>query len=158
VALPWFLLVGGIWAVLLLALVGRSPGLALPRRTALAVLGGGWAAVAGMSGLLLLGAWIFTDHFFWYRNYNLFQLNPLGLILAAGFAAFAFRGRLPAWARRLGLALAGLSAVGVMVQLLPGLGQRNLEILAVSLPVNLAVGWACLRLGGVAEAGRASGP
>ena len=43
---------------------------------------GGWALVAGIAGLILAGLWGFTDHVMAYRNENLFQLNPLALLLA----------------------------------------------------------------------------
>jgi hypothetical protein len=145
-ALPWFLLAGVLWGGLLVLMARGGAPAGLLGRTGLSLLGGGWAALAGTCGVLLMGAWLFTDHFFWYRNYNLLQLNPLGLILAVGFFLFLLRGRLPAWMGRLALILAGLSVVGALVQLIPGLGQRNVEVLLLSLPVNLGLGVAALAL------------
>ena len=74
-ALPWFLLVGVLWGGAILGLSWNGRRLGLPGRLALAVLAGGWTVVAALAGTLLLGAWLFTDHSFWYRNLNLLQVN-----------------------------------------------------------------------------------
>ena len=102
--------------------------------------------VAALGGSLLMGAWLFTDHVFWYANYNLLQVNPLFFPLPVAFSLFLFRDRFPRWGRDLAVFVALVSAVGVALELLPGLGQRNGEILALTLPVNLALGAAAVRL------------
>jgi hypothetical protein len=138
----WFLGLGLLWGILLTLLTLGRGDVAGIRRLGVCVLAGGWAVLAGFSGTLILAAWLFTDHFFWYRNYNLFQVNPLGLVMALGFAWLVFTARMPKWTGRLAALLAALSIIGFLIQLLPGLGQRNAEFLALALPVNLAVAWA----------------
>ena len=110
------------------------------RRGGLFVLGGGWALAATLSGLLLLGAWLFTDHRFWYENFNLFQLNPLFLPLPLALFVFLSTGRFPRWGRDLSALLAAVSLLGLAIQLLPGVGQGTAEILAFTVPVNLSLG------------------
>ena len=116
------------------------------RRLPVSVLGGGWVVVAALSGSLLIGAWAFTDHFFWYRNMNLLQVSPLFLPLPVPFLLFLVRGRFPRWGRDLTTALMVIAVVGLIMQLLPGFRQHNLEVLAFAFPMNLALWLAVLSL------------
>lgn len=161
-ALPIFLGLGVLLGAAFLWLVGSGAGLGAWRRIGVAILGGGWGLVAALSGSLLLGAWLFTDHFFWYANFNLFQVNPLFFPIPVVFFLFLFQGRIPRWGRNLTLLLVMVSVVGLLLQLLPGLGEKNGEILALTLPVNLALGLGTSRLyrgapGLVSPAERAGG-
>lgn len=140
-ALPIFLAVGILWGGVLLRLIGTGSVPGVGRRLGVALLGGGWGLVAALSGSLLLGAWLFTDHVFWYANFNLFQVNPLFFPLPVAFLLFLFTRRYPRWGRDLAFVLALISVAGVALQLLPGLGEKNGEILALTLPMNLAL-WA----------------
>ena len=95
---------------------------------------------AGVAGVVLTGAYL-TDHVFWYRNENLLQATPLSLILAVLVVGAAWR---PSWrARAAGLAtlIAALSVLGLLLDPLPFLAQRNPEILALAVPVHCAVAW-----------------
>jgi len=145
-AFPIFLGVGLLWGggMLLLSVKEGAPGIS--RRLGVALAGGVWTLLAGLGGSLLLGAWLFTDHVFWHNNFNLFQTNPLFLLLPVGFLMFLFTGRFPAWARRVSWAVAALSVAGVALELLPSLGQANEEILGLTVPMNLALWAACRRL------------
>ena len=118
---------------------------------ALAFLAGvvAWGVLAGALGLLLVLAW-FTDHDFIHRNLNLFHMSPLALLLApAMLAAVLGRGRFAFDAGRvatgLAVAIAALSVATALLQLTPLLHQGNAEVIAVALPVNLALGWVMLR-------------
>ncbi len=145
-ALPIFLAMGILWGGGLLWLVGSGSGLGVGRRLGVTVLAGGWGLVAALSGSLLLGSWLFTDHFFWYSNFNLFQVNPLFFPLPVAFILFLFKGRIPRWGRELAFVLALISGVGVVLQFFPGMGQKNGEILAFCLPMNLALWAGAVRL------------
>lgn len=145
-ALPIFLAIGILWGGGLLWLVGAGSDLGVGRRLGVAFLGGGWGLLAALSGSLLLGAWLFTDHIFWYANFNLFQVNPLFLLLPVAFLLFLFRGRFPRWGVKLAMFLGMASTFGVALELLPGLGQKNAEILALTLPINLALWAGAVRL------------
>jgi len=143
-AFPWFLLVGLLWGGGILALSRRGGRAGLAERLGLLGLAGGWTLLAGVSGSLLLGAWLFTDHFFWYRNLNLLQLNSLFIPLPIAFLLLLFRGSFPRWGRDLALALGVLASAGVVASVLPGIRQANAEILALTVPLNAA-----LVLGGI---------
>ncbi|MBW3535691.1 MAG: hypothetical protein KY453_10840 [Gemmatimonadetes bacterium] len=105
-------------------------------RIALAALGGLWAFASGLAGIVLLGAWILTDHVFWYANENLLQTSPLAFLLAPLLAFLLVSPRPPRAAVGMALAVAALSTVGFVLQALPGLDQVNREIIALALPAN----------------------
>ena len=50
----------------------------------------------------------------------------------------------PAWL--LAAAVAALSVLGFVMQVLPGLDQRNAQIITLALPINLALAWTVRRL------------
>jgi hypothetical protein len=115
-------------------------------RAGFLALSGTWAVMVGAVGLVLAGLWAFTDHTAAYNNENLLQLNPL---------AWALLPLLPRSARhpsmhRAGLIVAGLAAAlslaGLMLKLLPGFYQVNVEIIALALPIHLAVAAGAWRL------------
>jgi hypothetical protein len=141
-----FLAVGILLGGGLLWLVGTGSDLGVGRRLGVALLGGGWGLMAALSGSLLLGAWLFTDHVFWYANLNLLQVNPLFFPLPVAFLLFLFRDSFPRWGRDLAMILGVASVAGVALELLPGLGQKNGEILALTLPINLALWVGAVRL------------
>lgn len=138
-ASPWFLLVGLLWGGGILFLSRKGHGLGRLGRFGLAVLGGGWGLAATAGGVLLLGAWLFTDHVFWYRNINLLQVNPLFLAVSVAFLPFLFGGSFPRWGRDMATALGVVAGVGLLMGLFPGFGQENWEILALTVPVNAAL-------------------
>ncbi len=143
-ALPWFLGVGMLWGGGLLESARRGRSGRLGWRLAAFAAGAGWALLASLAGLLLLGAWLFTDHTFWYPNLNLLQANPLALPLTVAFLSSLRRGGMPRWGTNLAAALAVGSALGALLALVPGVGQANGELLAFTLPVNLGL-WAAAR-------------
>jgi hypothetical protein len=138
-ALPLFLLVGLLWAGAFVWAAGGQGPLGLARRFTVTLLGGAWSFGAALGGGVLLGAWLFTDHYFWYANYNLFQTNLLFLALPPAFLFFLATGRFPSWARVLSGVLALAALLGAVLELLPGLGQANGEFLAAALPLNLGL-------------------
>ncbi len=106
-----------------------------------------WVLVLLVAGVTMAGLWGFTNHWIAYRNENLFFFNPVALPLAvtlpflacgAGWAVRASR-----W---LAGAVVGLSVLGFLVQVLPGVDQVNGSMIALALPANLALGWVVLRL------------
>jgi hypothetical protein len=138
----------GMLGYLLIACIILALGLALwffgLRRgaVALALI---WSIVAGLGGTLLAGLWAFTDHLYSYRNENLFQLNPLSLIVAVTLAGLLWRTRggranTPSWFT-VGAAVlvAALSAGGILVQALPAFYQVNADVIALATPLHLAV-------------------
>jgi hypothetical protein len=104
-----------------------------------------WGTLASAVGLILVGAYL-TDHAFWHANENLFQASPLHLGVAVAGLLLLGRRTAPAWAVGWARLLAALALLGLMLKPLPWLDQGNLEIVALTLPVNLAAAWALSRL------------
>ena len=135
--LQWYLLVGTGIGALAAALGGLAPR-GRGGRLGLGVLAVFWGLVGGLGGLVLAGLWAFTDHVMAYRNENLFQVNPLVLGLAVLVPlALAGSDRAGRWARLLAPGLAGLSLLGFVLQVLPGLDQVNGQVIALALPIHL---------------------
>ena len=145
-ALPWFLMAGLLWGGGMLLLARSSAHANLRSRLAPGLLAGGWALLVSLGGTLLLVAWTLTDHEFWYGNWNLLHANPVFLLLVVPFGIYVARGRFPRWGRNLAAVLAAVSVAGAVLQLVPGLGQKGFEILALLLPVNLSLWLVSARL------------
>lgn len=136
---PGYLAAGLILAALVLGL-GHFAARSAPARIGASTLVAAWALVVGALGLLLAGLWLFTDHAAAYRNENLFHFNPLALPLVVLFPLLLHRpGRADAWAAGLAAAVAAASVLGLLLKALPGLHQVNGELVALALPVHLAV-------------------
>jgi hypothetical protein len=145
---PVFLLVGLALAGALL-LLGTRASRSGAARLGFSVGSALWTLLTGTGGVVLFALWAFTDHDFAHRNENLLQFNPLALGLVLLLPALAYGAR---WARRpallLALTVAGMSLLGVVLQILPWFYQANLEALAVAVPVHLALAWVVYRLAG----------
>jgi hypothetical protein len=116
---PWYLAVGvAIAAVLaLLGMRARTSGAARFGFSAVASL---WLLFAGTGGVVLLSLWAFTNHGIAHRNENLLQLSPLALPLVLLLPTLAYGARWSArWAERLAVAVAALSVLGFVLQVLP---------------------------------------
>jgi hypothetical protein len=101
-----------------------------------------WLVIAGLVGLILTLAWGVTRHVFWYRNENLFLLNPLLLVLAFMIPFALRRDASDAMRRRaalLSIAVAGLGVLGLVLKALPWLYQKNWEVIALVLPAHVAI-------------------
>jgi hypothetical protein len=114
-------------------------------RAGFAVAGGLWSLLAGLSGVILAGLWLFTDHSAAYRNENLFQFSPLALPLVVLLPLAAYgRGRALRVARTLAALLVALGIAGILFKLVPGTRQVNSMLIALALPANLGL-WVGLR-------------
>ena len=112
-----------------------SPSIA---RWSLVLAGSLWGLLAGVLGLIVLGLWALTDHEFAHVNENLLQVSPLALALVVmvPLAVLADRGRSAVY---VAAALAGLSALGLLIHPLPVTPQANLGIIALALPIHLGL-------------------
>ena len=121
------------------ALLGRAARTLRGARTAFLTVSGGWALLVGVLGLVLAGLWAVTDHAAAYHNENLLQMNPLTLallwFLPRSAAAISTRRK----ALLLAVIVAGISAAGLLLKLLPGFFQVNGEIMALALPIHIGV-------------------
>ena len=105
-----------------------------------------WSFIAGIGGIVLAGLWGFTDHVYSYHNENLFQLNPVSLILMVLVLRIAWSGRsgeAAAGKIRLAygvaLAVAALSVAGFAAQVIPSFNQGNGDIIALAMPLHAGV-------------------
>lgn len=141
----------GIFSYLEISLVILAFGLALwfvgKSRASLGLLtlATAWSVVAGVAGVLLAGLWAFTDHLYSYKNENVLQLNPLSLIVAVLLLRLMWkRRRFPDTAPSrftIGstLLVAGLSALGFVLQVFPAFDQVNGDVIALALPLHLGL-------------------
>ncbi len=125
----------------------RSDGRAArAARAALGLLGGSWALVSGLFGLLLIFLWALTAHVTSQNNENVLQFNALALALVVLLPA-ALSGA--HWATRparlLAVIVAGLSVLGLLLKATPWFFQVNAGILALAVPANLALAAALWR-------------
>jgi hypothetical protein len=144
--LPWFVAGGILIAGAMIGLVRSAEGgnrLTLFVATAVATL---WSLVAGAAGTALVVAWLFTKHYFMSRNENLLHFDPLSLALVVliPFSVYGLRGI--SRALKLAGVVASLSLLGFVAQGIPLFYQKNGEIIALALPINLAVWWTVFRL------------
>ena len=143
---PWFVAVGIIVAGALIILVRAAEGghrVAFFAATALSTL---WSLVAGVAGTALVIVWLFTRHYFMSRNENLMHMDPLSIALAVLIPLAVYGSRGVSRARKLSGFVAALSLFGFVLQGIPYFSQKNGEIIALALPINLAVWWTVYRL------------
>ena len=110
-------------------------------RILLAAIGSLWGFLSGLFGLLLLLIWLGTEHRFGHWNENLFQYNPLSWVMGMAFVILMFRGRFPKWGAWAANGVAGLSLLGFLLQIVPGMNQVNGEAIALALPIHVAFLW-----------------
>jgi hypothetical protein len=135
-------LAAGVLAASALLLLARAARTRRSARAAIALATFFWGIVTGFFGVILALLWLFTSHTAAYPNLNLLQVNPLGLLLAAAapFAVIASHSsRISRLAWPTAVALAALSIVGVLLHAFPPLRQVNGPLIALLLPIHLAV-------------------
>jgi len=143
---PWYVAAGILVAGALIVLVRSAEGghrIAFFAATAIATL---WSLVAGVAGVALVIAWLFTKHYFMGQNENLMHFDPLSIALAVLIPLSVYGLRGVSRARKLSGFVAALSLVGFVLQGIPFFDQKNGEIIALALPINLAVWWTVHRL------------
>ncbi len=137
-----YMAIGFVLAAVLV-LLGRRARRSRFARLGWAVSVSFWGVLTGLFGLILTLLWVFTDHTAAYPNLNLLQTNPLGFLLAiAAPLAIGARSephRIGRIAWPLALALAAMSVLGLLLQVVPSLRQMNGPIIALALPIHCAV-------------------
>ena len=137
---PRYLVLG----VLLGALVVVLRVMMLTRRSAawgLALFGSAWSLLCGVLGVILLLAWIATKHVFWASNENVLLLTPFSLALVMLIPTAVLSERRERATRMVASIVALLGIVAGVLAIVPG-GQENRAVVALLLPVHLALGWA----------------
>ena len=114
-------LVIGAWGPILGAwmLILAPVSAAARRRTRIpaAVMALLWYGVTGLMGLVLLGMWLGSAHVFWYGNWNLLLLSPLGVVAAVPVMLAVLRGQAPRWVEILAAVIVGLALFAMLVSL-----------------------------------------
>ena len=114
-----------------------------------------WSVLCGVIGVLMILAWTLTSHVYTRSNENFLQFEPLSLLLAvllplARTSAGARAARALAWT------IAAVALAGALLNLVPAFYQDNGPIVALALPVHLAVAWSVSMLRRPAAAGDAA--
>ncbi len=143
---PLFIAVGIVFAAALVILVRSAEGGSRVAMFGATVLASLWSLIAGLSGLALVFAWLFTKHYFMGRNENLLHFDPLSIALVALIPLSIYARRGVSRATKLAGFIALLSLFGFVAQGIPLFSQKNGEIIALALPINLAVWWTVFRL------------
>ncbi|MEO8335959.1 MAG: DUF4105 domain-containing protein, partial [bacterium] len=107
----------------------------------LALFGSVWSLVGGLMGVILILAWVATKHVFWAYNENLFMLSPLALFLVVLIPASVLRGNAVRATRMIAALVAGFGLIALCLAVIPG-GEENGALVALILPVHLALAWA----------------
>lgn len=137
IALAW--LAGGAF-VSFPRLRTAGPTLMALLKVEFVLVAGIWSLIAGLSGLVMIVSH-FTAHEFMHWNENFLQANPLSLVLAVALGPAVFAGRWRRLATRTAQVAAGVSVLGLVMQVVPGIDQVNGYYLAVAVPVHLAIAW-----------------
>jgi hypothetical protein len=136
-------------ALLVIASLSRT---SLVARWWVGIIGSAWNLLAGVTGLLLLCAELFTRHAAYMgHNVNVLLATPASLALAVLFP-LALRGsssaRLVRAARSLSVLAAVCSVATVLLRLVPALAQDNRPLLALAVPLQAALCFALWRATG----------
>lgn len=141
--LPYFIAAGVIMAAGLLALARPTQRFLARLTVTIAIYF--WTALGAFAGCVALYL-LFTSHWATWQNENMLQLPPLALILLL-LLPWALRTRSAQPRHPLALritrytaaAIAACSILGLSLKLLPWFYQDNWNIIALALPVNIAV-------------------
>lgn len=145
--LLWTLVLGLALGAAFAGLGHAAAGGGAVARFAIAAAGSVWSLVVGTGGILLLALWGLTNHTIAHANENLLHLSPAAVALVLLLPALAYGAR---WAARpawwVAMLVAGSSALGFILQILPALDQVNGEVIAFMLPAHLGIAWAVHQL------------
>jgi hypothetical protein len=134
----------GLLGVALGALVVVLRIMMLSRRSAawgLALFGSAWSLLCGILGVILLLAWLATRHVFWAHNESVLLLTPLSLMLVVLIPASILGRHSERAARMVAAMVAGFALLALVLAMIPG-GQENRAVVALFLPVHVALAWA----------------
>lgn len=141
----WEHAAAGLLIAALIAVLGWYTALGHEKvRVAFGAAGALWGVFAGMLGIVLLLAWVATQHTFWYRNENLLHLNPFSIALAVLLPLSLRRPRWWVATRVVAYGLAAVSCLGAAFKFMPWMMQDNWTVIVFALPVHLALAWAVL--------------
>lgn len=97
-----------------------------------------WTFATGLLGLIVLLAWLITEHVFWFRNENLLLFNPLALFVMS-LVIMSMRNE--RWLRPAAICAVVIAMLGAIALLMKGLprSQDNVPLILLTLPAHFAV-------------------
>jgi hypothetical protein len=116
-------------------------------RGGIATIGSVWHLVAGLAGIFVLCLGLFTRHVYMARNANMLLATPASLALAVllPLAIVKPTARRVRAARALAVLAAACALAAVVLRAVPALAQENQPLLALAVPVQLALAFALWR-------------
>jgi hypothetical protein len=133
-----------------LLLLCMVPGAPASARWAIGIIGTSWNLLAGIVGLLLMCAELFTRHAVYMgHNVNVLLATPASLALVV-LIPLALRKSAPPRVVRamtaLSILAAACSITAVLLRLVPSLAQQNRPLLALAVPVQATLAFALWRI------------
>ena len=113
-------------------------------RIAFVIVAMGWLLLIGAGGAISAWGWFATDHVVCRYNENLLQVTPLALVLLVLLPKASGGGRRRAVI--ISAIIAALSILGLALKATPFFFQVNGDMIALCLPVHLALCWSMWRL------------
>jgi hypothetical protein len=154
----WPALTAGLGVTGVLLVLSLLTGRSRAARAGIVSIGTAWHLLAGLAGLLVLCAGLFTRHAYMARNVNMLLATPASLALAV-LVPFSLarvpRERFVRAVRSLGVLAAVCALVAVALRLVPALAQENRPLLALAVPIQTALAFALWRATASREAGAA---
>jgi len=130
------------WLIIGLALAAAITALARHQRRVLGWLALGFWLISGLSGLLLLYLWGWSEHQAAWANRNILLLNPLTLLLLPlGWRWLRKRGN-ARWATVVAWIVAALAGLCLPLYWLSSPPQANIPWILIVLPLHLALAYA----------------
>jgi uncharacterized protein DUF4105 len=155
--LNWSSLAVGLGLAVVLLALSVFAGRSAAARGGIATIGAAWHLVAGLAGLLVLCLGLFTRHVYMARNANMLLATPASLALALLLPLAIVRptARRIRAARALAVLAAACALTAVVLRMVPALAQENTPLLALAVPVQLALALALWRATATRQGGTA---
>jgi Domain of unknown function (DUF4105) len=103
-----------------------------------------WSLAAGIFGGMIAALWAVTDHVATYRNENVLQVNMLSFVLLVQLILLT-RGRAARSAQLMAKTIVVLSAIGLVMSILPWFPQHNGPIVGLVLPIHAGLALALMQ-------------
>jgi len=114
-------------------------------RAALGIAGVAVSAFLGVAGTVMLGLWFFTDHDPATWNEGVLQATPVHFLLAILLLPLLIGRRPGDFTVRIARWLSALALLGLLLKVFPMFSQANLELLVLTIPVQLGLAGAVAR-------------
>lgn len=143
---PW-LLAAGLTFGLIFAVLGSFARRHWTARWGFVLLTTPWLLLMGLGGTIMWWGWLMTDHEVARHNENVMQVSVLSLLLLIMLPRLAFgKKRGVNLAMYLTFMMAAISVLGLLLKVMPWFRQVNWPIVALCLPVNVALAYAAWKM------------